>query len=432
MIPSCDNPTVSKVRGCIASFPLTTTLDGASYTYDLARNRKTRTDKRLGTTLTYTYDNVYQLLTAKQGTTTKESYTYDLAGNRLSSLGVSPYQYNVSNELTTVPSGSYTYDNNGSELTDPSGKQYTWDFENRLTQVVLPSGGGTVTFKYDPFGRRVQKAFTQGSTTTTTNYLYDGSNQLEEVDQSGNVLARYTQGKNIDEAFSQLRSGAASYYHADGLGSITSLSNPAGTLAQTYVYDSFGQLTSSAGTLVNSLQYAAREFDSETSLYFNRARYYHPTIGRFGSEDPIQFAGGVNFYGYVRNNPIILIDPTGKQGRGGWGTLPPNPTLNTHVCDGNGGQVPQIGNPGTPEQARCLRDCIIVHELNHIINSMMAVPTICVGQPAGTLVGSWGLTHNLSEIMASNAEINCLRSKLKPWALQRNHQSSHYPDGEIS
>ena len=91
----------------------TTTLDGASYTYDLAGNRKTRTDKRLGTTLTYAYDNIYQLLTAKQGTTTKESYTYDLVGNRLSSVGVTPYQYNTSNQLTSIPGTTYTYDNNG-------------------------------------------------------------------------------------------------------------------------------------------------------------------------------------------------------------------------------------------------------------------------------------------------------------------------------
>ena len=53
----------------------TTTLDGASYTYDNAENRKTRTDKRTSTTLTYGYDNIYQLQTAKQGSTTKESYT---------------------------------------------------------------------------------------------------------------------------------------------------------------------------------------------------------------------------------------------------------------------------------------------------------------------------------------------------------------------
>jgi YD repeat-containing protein len=72
----------------------TTTLDGATYTYDNAGNRLTRTDKRLNTTLTYGYDNIYQLLSAKQGTTTKETYTYDIVGNRLSSLGVSPYSYN--------------------------------------------------------------------------------------------------------------------------------------------------------------------------------------------------------------------------------------------------------------------------------------------------------------------------------------------------
>ena len=62
----------------------TTVLDGASYTYDNAENRKTRTDKRTNTTLTYTFDNIYQLKTAKQGTTTKESYTYDPVGKQQS------------------------------------------------------------------------------------------------------------------------------------------------------------------------------------------------------------------------------------------------------------------------------------------------------------------------------------------------------------
>jgi YD repeat-containing protein len=162
----------------------TTTLDGATYTYDSANNRKSRTDKRTNVTLTYGYDNIYQLKTAKQGTTTKESYTYDLVGNRLSSLGVSPYNYNSSNELTSIPSGSYTYDNNGNRKSDPSGAQYTWDFENRLTQV-LSGSGGTVNFKYDPFGRRIQKSFTHGSTTTTTDYVYDGANVLESLNQSG-------------------------------------------------------------------------------------------------------------------------------------------------------------------------------------------------------------------------------------------------------
>ena len=142
---------VSQLKSVIHSLGATA-LDGAAYTYDNAGNRLTRTDKRLGTTLTYGYDNIYQLKTAMQGTTTKESYTYDLVGNRLSSLNVSPYNYNSSNELTSTPSGSYTYDDLGNRKTDPTGAQYTWDYENRLTQDVLSGSGGTVNFKYDPFG----------------------------------------------------------------------------------------------------------------------------------------------------------------------------------------------------------------------------------------------------------------------------------------
>jgi RHS repeat-associated protein len=294
-------------------------------------NRKTRTDKRLGTTLTYAYDNIYQLLTAKQGTTTKESYTgacperyssreamrvsrRNPVGNRLSSVGVSPYSYNSSNQLTSIPGTTYTYDNNGNTKTKTTAAgttTYTWDYDNRLTQVALPGTAGTVTFKYDPFGRRVQKAFTQGGNTTTTNYLYDGPNLIEEMDNAGNVLARYANQMRVDEPLTELRSGTTSYYQQDGLGSVTSLSNGAGMLANTYTFDSYGKLNTSTGTLTNPFQYTGRESDQETGLYYYRARYYDPTIGRFTSEDPIGLQGGPNFYDYVGNDPVDFNDPRG-------------------------------------------------------------------------------------------------------------------------
>jgi len=211
----------------------------------------------------------------------------------------------------SLPSGSYTYDNNGNTKTKPDGTQYNWDFENRLTQVVLPGSGGTVNFKYDPFGRRIQKSFTQGSTTTTTNYLYDRKNLLEELDSGGNVLARYTQTRSLDQSLSELRSGITSYYEVGGLGSITSLSNASGTLANTYTYDSYGKLTASTGTITNPFQYTGREFDPETGIYEYRARYYDQSVGRFLSEDPIGFKGGNNFYAYTNNNPVRYRDPNG-------------------------------------------------------------------------------------------------------------------------
>jgi uncharacterized protein RhaS with RHS repeats len=93
-------------------------------------------------------------------------------------------------------------------------------------------------------------------------------------------VARYAQTQNIDEPLAMLRSAATSYYHADGLGSITSLSNSAGSIANTYTFDSFGKLTASTGSLVNPFQYTARESDTETGLYYYRARYYDPSTGR--------------------------------------------------------------------------------------------------------------------------------------------------------
>ena len=79
------------------------------------------------------------------------------------------------------------------------------------------------------------------------------------------------------------------------------------------MYESFGNLTFSEGTPAdsNSFRYTGREFDEETGLYYYRARYYDPEVGRFMNEDPIGFSGGINFYSYVGNNPINFIDPLG-------------------------------------------------------------------------------------------------------------------------
>lgn len=288
-----------------------TTLDGASYTVDNAGNRTSRTPLPGTTATNYTYDAIYELLTAKVGSTTNESYTYDAVGNRLSSLGVSPYTNNTSNELTSTPTASYTYDYNGNTLTKVIGSNtsnYTWDFENRLSSVTLPGSGGTVTFKYDPFGRRIYKSSSAG----TSIYAYDGVNLIEETNSSGSVVARYAQGLSIDEPLAMLRGTTTSYYGADALGSITSLSTSSGANAATYTYDSFGNLTASTGSLTNSFRYTAREFDIETNIYFYRARYYDQNAGRFISEDSARFSGdGPNFYAYAQNRPTVLVDPRG-------------------------------------------------------------------------------------------------------------------------
>jgi RHS repeat-associated protein len=290
----------------------TNTLDGAGYAYDNAGNRTGKTNYLNNITEQYTYDPLYQLTQVTQGLTTTESYAYDPVGNRLSSLGMSPYAYNSSNELTSTPSATFIYDNSGNTTSKADGSGttgYTWDFENRLTAVTLPGTAGTVSFKYDPFGRRIQKS----SSTGTTNYLYEGSNTVADLDGTGNLVARYTQGAGIDEPLAQLRSGTVGYYDQDGLGSVTTLSGATGTIGNSYTYDSFGNLSASTGSSANPFQYTGRDFDPETGLRYYRARYYSADTGRFLSEDTIRFDGGNDFYPYVNNSPTNFVDPLGMQ-----------------------------------------------------------------------------------------------------------------------
>jgi RHS repeat-associated protein len=163
------------------------------------------------------------------------------------------------------------------------------------------------TFKYDPFGRRIEKI----SPTTTSIFAYDGDNLVETTNSSGGEVARYTQGQNIDQPLAMDRSGTIDYYEQDGLGSVTSLTNATGTVAQSYTYGSFGNTTNSSGSLTNFFRYTGREFDTETGLYYYRARYLDASTGRFLGEDPLSFFGGINFYSYVHNNPVNLNDPFG-------------------------------------------------------------------------------------------------------------------------
>lgn len=285
------------------------TLDGATYTYDAAGNRTAKTSLLNNVTSAFTYDPIYELTKVTQGPQTKESYSYDAVGNRTYQPGA-PYAYNSSNEMTSREGVPYTYDANGNTTGKTTGSgttTYNWDFENRLTSVVLPGTGGTVTFKYDPFGRRVEKTSPAGSTI----YAYDGDNISEELNADGSMGERYTYGPGIDEPLVGQRQPKIFYYEADGLGSITSLTDPTGAVAATYTYDSFGFLTNSTGSATNWLRYTGRQFDSDTALYYYRARYYDPTVGRFASEDPSKYRGGSDFYPYARNDPVLLADPSG-------------------------------------------------------------------------------------------------------------------------
>lgn len=143
---------------------------------------------------------------------------------------------------------------------------------------------------------------------------------------------------------------------------------------------------------------------------YYRARYYEPDVSRFISEDPVRLNAGPGFYKYVQNNPILFVDPTGLKGQ--WTTAPPDPTLNTIVCDGTGGIDIQIGSPGPPDVFKCVGDCMRQHEQYHRREALADSPRVCKGKAHGVLVGPTSLQQQAAtETAAIAIEIDCLKKK---------------------
>ena len=97
--------------------------------------------------------------------------------------------------------------------------------------------------------------------------------------------------------------------HYDGLGSVVALSDAAGDTVQLYEYSVYGQVAASDPNHTNPFLFTGRRFDTDTGLYYYRARYYNPYIGRFLQTDPA--GDGMNRYAYCRNNPAAFTDPSG-------------------------------------------------------------------------------------------------------------------------
>ena len=128
-------------------------------------------------------------------------------------------------------------------------------------------------------------------------YLYNDSVGKPLIET--NLYAYTGNGPGMDEPLSIEKNGEVYYYHADGLGSIVALTDGGGKVAQSYEYGAFGGLHDRMNAIKQPYAFTGREYDSETGLYYYRARYYDAEVGRFISRDPIGFAGGdVNLYGY--------------------------------------------------------------------------------------------------------------------------------------
>jgi RHS repeat-associated protein len=136
------------------------------------------------------------------------------------------------------------------------------------------------------------------------------SNVLQELDGSLVPIANCLTGLSLDEVFVRTDGSGAVALLTDARRSTVALADSTGTLATQYTYDAYGNVTSSGTSSASRLQFAGRENDG-TGLYYYRARYYSPALGRFISDDPIGLRGGLNATVYAGGNAVSIDVPSG-------------------------------------------------------------------------------------------------------------------------
>lgn len=274
------------------------------FTYDAA-NRRTSLILPNNLMMEYAYDSASRMtgLSYKLGTTIlgNLTYEYDSMGNRSTVGGsfartglpqaLANSSYNAANHQLIFGDKTLTYDNNGNLnfINDVNGTNtYTWNTRNQLVGINGP--GLSANFVYDGLGRREKKVINGN----LTEFLYDGRNPIQESSGTA-VVANVLTGLGIDEFFSRtdLPSGITSFLLTDGLGSTIALTDVLAAIQTEYTYESFGYVTATGLSSSNPFQYTGREND-HTGLYYYRARYYHPGLQRFISEDPIEFYGAMS------------------------------------------------------------------------------------------------------------------------------------------
>lgn len=144
-----------------------------------------------------------------------------------------------------------------------------------------------------------------------TDYLYNGTRLLRE--KKGNDTIRYLYDQ--DGMIGMEYNGTSYYYVRNLQGDVTKVIDGSGTVVVQYVYDTWGKVLSTTGSLAstvgakNPIRYRGYYYDTETNLYYLNSRYYDPEVGRFISPDVV--AEGGNLYTYCINDPINRSDESG-------------------------------------------------------------------------------------------------------------------------
>jgi RHS repeat-associated protein len=248
------------------------------------------------------------------------SFDYDAAGNMdvwNTPSGNATFSYANGNRRL-----DRTYDLDGNQITRHTNPDsLRWDAAGRLVRYRLFNGTKIVELDYDAFGQLVRKRV---NGVVRRHFLWDGSHLLAELDSTADRrVAEYAYLPAIDRPL-MLMTGATSitalrYFDQDQMGNVDGVFTSA-TVAEKTHYEPWGLPSTTSTTALadtNRLRWKALFWDADVQLYFARARWYDPRIGRFLTEDPLGTQAGLNLYAFGGNDPIGQADPSGLDHQAG-------------------------------------------------------------------------------------------------------------------
>ena len=309
-----------ELRGISTYTNSTTLIYRELLTRDLLGRIITKAEKYPGVPrrdYTYNYDDSGRLVSVFENSNLVSTYTYDSNGNRITSTKnsvVTDYTVDDQDRLISAGSKSFNYNLNG-DLSSVSESgvliaQYNYDVFSNLKSVILPSK--TITYQVDAHNNRITKIV---DGTIDQFYLWTLDRRLIGVaNSSGNLLSRFVYGSK-SHVPDYMELGSDKYQIiTDHLGSPVLVVNVAtGVVVQEVKYDEFGNILSDSNPGFTPFGFAGCLYDQDTKLCRFGARDYDASIGRWLSKDPILFDGGdTNLYGYVMQDPVNFIDPTGE------------------------------------------------------------------------------------------------------------------------